>query len=224
MSVRELDLDLLHQRWAETGYIHIKGALSPTEVERALAGVSDAVDKQEQIRTAHLSYRNDQEHSVRVRNAAAASAVLLDLVDHPAVLPTLLELLGPDVHVLGSEAFVRNAGDAPLESWHTDGGASLMGIVLDPASRALQLKVQYFLTDVSEPDCGNFTVIPGSHRTRPRELGDDCFLPEANAQWDRGLMPEGATQILAEPGTRWCSRTTCGTRSPPTTRAVPAGR
>jgi ectoine hydroxylase-related dioxygenase (phytanoyl-CoA dioxygenase family) len=75
-----------------------------------------------------------------------------------------------------------------------------MGIVLDPASRALQLKVQYFLTDVSEPDLGNFTVIPGSHRRIPEELGDDCFLPEANRYSERGELPPGARQILAGPG------------------------
>jgi ectoine hydroxylase-related dioxygenase (phytanoyl-CoA dioxygenase family) len=111
-----------------------------------------------------------------------------------------VELLGPDVHVLGSEAFVRNAGDQPLEGWHTDGGASLMGIVLDPASRALQLKVQYFLTDLSGPDSGNFTLIPGSHRRRPEQLGDDCYLPEVDEMWRRGEMPPGAVQVLAKPG------------------------
>ena len=99
--------------------------------------VAEAVERWDRVRTAHMSYRNDQEHSVRVRNAAAASHKLLQLVDHPNVLPTLLELLGPDVHVLGSEAFVRRAGDAPLEGWHTDGGASLMGLNLDPTGRAL---------------------------------------------------------------------------------------
>ncbi|MGC0419637.1 phytanoyl-CoA dioxygenase family protein [Embleya sp. AB8] len=188
------------EQWNQNGYIHIRKALSDADVERALAGVDVAVRRRDRVRTTHVSYRNDQEHSIRVRNAVAAGPALLDLVDHPGVLPTLVELLGPDLHVLGSEAFVREGGAAPLEGWHTDGGASLMGIVLDPASRALQLKVQYFLTDVSRPDSGNFTVIPGSHRTRPERLDDDCYLPGPNDHWRRGEMPPDAVQILAEPG------------------------
>jgi ectoine hydroxylase-related dioxygenase (phytanoyl-CoA dioxygenase family) len=193
-------VDEWRDQWDTRGYIHLRHALSDNDVSEALAGIDEAVEKQETIRTQHISYRNDQGHSVRVRNAAAASHRLLQLVDHPAVLPALLEMLGPDVHVLGTEAFVRHAGDAPLEGWHTDGGASLMGIVLDPASRALQLKVQFFLTDVSRPDSGNFTVVPGSHRRRPERLADDCYLPEVNDYWERGEMPPGAVQILAEPG------------------------
>lgn len=188
------------RQWGDQGYIHLRRALDEEDVARALEGIEQAVAREARIRTEHISYRNDRDHSVRIRNAAAASPLLLNLVDHPNVLPTLLALLGPDIHVLGSEAFVRHAGDAPLEGWHTDGGASLMGIVLDPSSRALQLKVQYFLTDVTRPDSGNFTLIPGSHRRRPAELGDDCYLPEANAYWERGEMPPGAVQVLAEPG------------------------
>lgn len=188
------------ERWVNDGYIHIRKALSEADVKEALEGVDVAVRNQDAVRTAHLSFRNDHDHSVRVRNAAVASPLLLKLVDHPSVFPTLLELLGPDLHVLGTEAFVREAGDQPLESWHTDGGASLMGIVLDPSSRALQLKVQYFLTDVSEPNAGNFTIIPGSHRIRPERLDDDCYLPEANTCWERGKMPPNAVQVLAEPG------------------------
>ena len=56
----------------------------------------------------------------------------------------------------------------------------------------LQLKVGYYMTDMTEPDQGNLCVIPGSHKAA---LG-----PDAADLQDVGLF-DGATQVCAPAGT-----------------------
>jgi len=38
----------------------------------------------------------------------------------------------------------------------------------------LQIKIQYFLTDLEEADSGNFTIVPGSHNRPFPEGGFKC--------------------------------------------------
>jgi ectoine hydroxylase len=86
---------------------------------------------------------------------------------------------------------VRTAS-APVWGWHQDGGRQNLEIETQPTRPRLSVKIAWFLSDVSEPGRGNFTVIPGSHllNSLPRpehpELGFD--------------PPEGATPVLASPG------------------------
>jgi phytanoyl-CoA hydroxylase len=60
--------------------------------------------------------------------------------------------------------------------------------------------VQFFLTDLSQEDSGNFVIVPGSHRRQVSETLPGCFIPEANRYLDEGTLPPGAKQVLAEPG------------------------
>ena len=46
---------------------------------------------------------------------------------------------------------------------HTDGGEALQRIRVTETSLLLQLKIQYFLTDVDRLNSGNFTLFLGSH-------------------------------------------------------------
>ena len=64
---------------------------------------------------------------------------------------------------------------------HTDGGQAMRQIRVSQSSLPLQIKIQYFLTDLEEEDKGNFTIVPGSHN-RPFPDGgfkDGPYIPEA---------------------------------------------
>ena len=80
-------------------------------------------------------------------------------------------MLGPYIQLSMSEAVIR-LPDPEFKGYiHTDGGQALQHIRLSDTSWPLQLKIQYFLTDVLEPNGGNFTLVPGSHRQAYPEEG-----------------------------------------------------
>ena len=66
------------------------------------------------------------------------------------------------VHTLKYDQLRPSDAEA-LMGFHTDAGPSLQRIHLHPDSLPLQFKIQFFLTDLSEPDQANFMCGPGSH-------------------------------------------------------------
>ena len=62
-----------------------------------------------------------------------------------------------------SEVIVRPTDPEGKGLLHTDGGQAMRQIRVSESSLPFQIKLQYFLTDLPEPDMGNFTVVPGSH-------------------------------------------------------------
>jgi ectoine hydroxylase len=97
----------------------------------------------------------------------------VELVDHPAALQLICEVLGCNVFVYHCHLDVH----PPLERrpaaawrWHQDGGRQ--NVELDAPRPQLSLKVAYFLTDVDDPEQGAMWFLRGSHRLdrleRPR--------------------------------------------------------
>lgn len=88
----------------------------------------------------------------------------IELIDLPATFGYVLDILGPCIQLCMSHALTRPA-KSPFQGFiHTDGGQAMQRIVPILGSLPLQIKIQYFLTDVLMEHSGNFTVVPGSHR------------------------------------------------------------
>ncbi len=66
------------------------------------------------------------------------------------------------VHTLKYDQLRPSDAEA-LMGFHTDAGPSLQRIHPHSDSLPLQFKIQFFLTDLSEPDQANFMCGPGSH-------------------------------------------------------------
>jgi ectoine hydroxylase-related dioxygenase (phytanoyl-CoA dioxygenase family) len=109
------------------------------------------------------------------------NALFVALMDHPVTFPVVLELMGPYIQLSMAEVVVRPPHPDGKALLHTDGGQAMRQIRVTEDSLPLQLKIQYFLTDVPGPDSGNFTVVPGSHRRPFPEGGFEAgpYLPEA---------------------------------------------
>lgn len=169
--------------WREQGYLLLPGALAGREVEELLAAVDGLLEVEE----GGLRPQGGVQAG-KLDRAVERTAAFDPLLDHPAVFGAVVAFLGPYLQILGSEVFVRRPGPGaePLLAWHTDGGPALAGFATLPASPVLQLKVQFFLTDTSEPDGGNFLFVPGSHRRK---------FPESPP-----TSPRGAVQLLARLG------------------------
>lgn len=180
------------------GFVHLRGVLNCGEIARATALIDDLVRRLASPEVA-LQFR-ESEHTLRIRNVLVEEPGLAFLVDHHGTLPVLLELLGPYLTLIASEVFVRSMTEKPMVRFHTDGGPGMQQIAVDPAGRALCLKVQFFLTDVSTADSANFMAVVGSHRLRPAICDPNCWVEEANSYLDVDQMPPGGMQIIAQAG------------------------
>lgn len=176
------------RQWEEEGYLLIEQALTESEVASLLDATARVV---EASRETVDQGTGGAQQAFKVVRAVERDAALDLLIDHPATLPVLLALLGPSLQILGTEIFVRRPapGREPLVEWHKDGGPALARILHQSGQPALQLKIQYFLTDLSEADSGNFLLVPGSHR-RP-------FPADGRVSEDDLAR---SVQVLARPG------------------------
>jgi hypothetical protein len=171
-------------QWHTEGYLHVKGALSREQAGHYLSSADDVIDlylrEQPEAR---------EQRAFTIVNTIERSSAFNSLLDHRGAFGIILDLMGPYIQVMGTQVYVRHPNMNPLMSWHTDAGPSLQRIRIEPDSPPLNLKIQYFLTDIPELDRANFCLVPGSHR----ELYPEDGFPE-------GHQPPGAIQICAEVG------------------------
>jgi ectoine hydroxylase-related dioxygenase (phytanoyl-CoA dioxygenase family) len=176
--------------WHEEGYVILKQVLSPPEVDSLLKAVESAIETYVQ-ETPHLQSTTSKfgKGAYTIIRAIEQTDALDPLTDHPNTFGTILSLMGPYLQIMGTQIYVRHPHDDALMGFHTDAGPSLQQIHPHPQSLPLQFKVQFFLTDLSQPDAGNFMCVPGSHKK-----------PYPSKAFEKGIYPEGATQVLAEAG------------------------
>ena len=149
--------DKQKKQWKEDGYLVMKGILSSAEVENLTAVV-------DQMYEDHLQQPDVKpDAGLDRRNVMEDHDIFVGLMDHPATFPIVLELMSPYIHLSMSEVIVRPTDPEGKGLLHTDGGQAMRQIRVSESSLPFQIKFQYFLTDLPEPDMGNFTVVPGSH-------------------------------------------------------------
>jgi ectoine hydroxylase-related dioxygenase (phytanoyl-CoA dioxygenase family) len=175
------------RHWNRHGFLLIEQALSPAEV----ASLLSAVDAVIALKPDRDFVSQGSAGAFKIVQAISETDALDPLTDHPTVFPILLALLGPWLQILGSEIFVRTpgAGREPLVTWHTDGGPTLDSFLPRRGNPILQMKAQFFLTDLASPDSGNFMLVPSSHRT--------TMPPD---RMESAKAPGGAIQLCARAG------------------------
>ncbi|MXW52751.1 MAG: hypothetical protein F4X44_02455 [Gammaproteobacteria bacterium] len=89
-----------------------------------------------------------------------------------------------------TQAIVRPASENSPGYTRTDGGVALHCFCPSENSHPLAMKAMYSFTDVNEPDSGNLTLFPGSHRKQIPFGGDRLVSPTS----------PGSKQIMGEAG------------------------
>jgi ectoine hydroxylase len=148
-----VDPHVLREQLERDGYAVVEGALEPAAVERLTAAV-------ERVRRAE-SPNGDALHRLAF---LGLDETFLDLVDHPAVLPLVLDVLGWNVYVYHCHLDVHPplpADAKPQWRWHQDGGRQ--NVELSSPRPRLSLEVAWFLTDVPTAEHGALRLVPGSH-------------------------------------------------------------
>jgi hypothetical protein len=150
--------------WNENGYLLVPGALAPHEIEEYLHSTDELVARGKRRALAALSGVEAQDQ--KFQGVLFRSDGFDALLDHRGVFGKVLALMGPYISVLGTDVLVRYPRPSgEVESaLHTDGGPSMQKILPQEQGFVLQLKVQYFFTNVLDENCGNFSVVPGSHK------------------------------------------------------------
>ncbi len=108
---------------------------------------------------------------------AGLDDAFLELVDHPACLPLVADVLGWNVYVYHCHLDIHPPEPVaePRWRWHQDGGRQ--NVELESPRPRLSVKVAFFLTDVPTPEHGALRVVPGSHRRD--SLPQECEPPDA---------------------------------------------
>jgi ectoine hydroxylase-related dioxygenase (phytanoyl-CoA dioxygenase family) len=183
------------EAFATDGYLLVKGVVSPSLVARAL----DAADQMISEYEAEKPEKHGGVYTIisTLLKSGHTNGAIDQLMDHPALFPILLDLMGPYITIMGSQIYVRypslHAADPSrmLSDWHTDAGPSLGQIHVTEDSLPINLKVQFFLTDIQADNSANFCVVPGSHRTALPTKAERALEPG----W-----PRDARQLLVEAG------------------------
>jgi len=180
-----------------TGYLVLERFLKPDHVARLLAALDRAVIRRRQKvadnpAEARLTLLNGPQ-STRLLYILEDDPLFLELVDWPALMPYVRALINPKPHYHASDAIIEQGADLMSRKggWHIDGNDQGYRALRSPVP-LLQLKVGYYLTDMTQPGNGNLTVVPCSHQARQHPSLEDLGSRDTVA---------GAVQVCAPAGT-----------------------
>ena len=179
------------------GYLVLERFLQPDHVARLLAALDRAVPRRRELhRTGQRQTgftHTKSEKSTRFFYILDEDPLFLELLDWPPLMPYVHGLIGTKPHHHGSDAIVEHGADFldRKGEWHLDGHDDGYRGLGHPIP-LLQLKVGYYLSDMTAPWQGNLTIVPGSHKARLAPMAEDRACRE--------FFP-GARQVCAPPGT-----------------------
>ncbi len=196
--------------FAEKGYVVLDNFLSADELRRLL----DAVDEvAANVRSAKGLGATEP---FAIRNALAHHEAFLDLIDHPRMLPLVVDAIGWNIQIRTTHLDYRPPYPKDLQAgavgtgkgadhqagyrnvlWHPDLANLFEAVSLDGRLPFMELKVFYVLSDLSQPNSGNLWMVPGSHKRTPQELRAMEFKVD----------PSEAQELLLTPGTAVLWRT-----------------
>ena len=188
----------------ENGYLIIEDVLVKKEIHTLLQTANTIIKNHEKDKVDDKNTRKN--HGVdyyNIHNPLEYSEVFDFLIDHFISFDIIRYLMGPYIQLNGCHIFVRrptsnNLGN--IGKFHTDSGPALQRILPLPGNLPLQLKVQFFLTDVLTENQSNFWAVPGSHLRQVGYHHPFCFIPQYNAYLERGDLPPDAIQVKLKAG------------------------
>lgn len=175
------------EHFNEQGYLVVEDALSAALVGR-LEAACDRIDAEQRRE------RGLKPHQMMSKfRAIVEDDVFLELLDLPKTFPLLWDILGWNIQHYISHLIVYppEPADAERQSkgagWHQDGGRPIPE--MERPHPRLSLKISFWMSDTTIPDCGAMRIVPGSHKLDGRP-------PQADADGD----PDGAIDVKVKPG------------------------
>jgi ectoine hydroxylase-related dioxygenase (phytanoyl-CoA dioxygenase family) len=158
MKTANMEIPKLMEQFHEQGYLVIPDILSQEQVSRLNAAIDEIVLAEPEA-LSHNIYNSVERH-----------AEIAALIDQPAILPLIVNLLGHNIQLHISHLTIRQPNPSEAQTathsfidWHQDGPHPQFPVI-NGLTATYYIKVCYILSDMSEPDRGNTKVIPGSHK------------------------------------------------------------
>ncbi len=194
----------------EKGYVVLENFFTPDELARLLDAVDEVAAKARQTKGLGSS------DPFAIRNALAHHDAFLDLIDHPRILPLVVDAIGWNIQIrtthldyrppypeglaagaVGTGKGADNQAGYRNVLWHPDLANLFEAVSLDGRLPFMELKVFYVLSDLTQSNSGNLWMVPGSHKRTPQELRAMEFKVD----------PAEAVELLLPPGTAVLWRT-----------------
>ncbi|NBE51664.1 phytanoyl-CoA dioxygenase family protein [Streptomyces boluensis] len=203
------------------GYAVIRDAITPALRDQLLTAA-------EELLASDITQGRDRGGDGKdgFRGCLNLDRAFLPLLANPAVLPTVVQLLSPNIHLLSAHLIALPSGPPRTirvperHGWHRD----MYGVTADlgfPNTPRMAIKAAYYLTPVT-PNCGLTMVLPGSHHLpenpvvpvgaidppgaiTPDVTGTDAVLFE-NRTWHTGginLSGRARIALMLQYGYRW---------------------
>ena len=148
------------RQWEVDGFFVCADFLSADEVQRLLAAI-DAVAAEHATATGGLP-----EAGFQVRNLLAHGDAFLDLVDHPRMLPLVVDAIGTDIQIRTSHLDIRPQYPEGLEA-----GGIGMGDGADAKA--------------GQRNMGCECIFPASATLFPADIMRDCLHFQGTLTWPR---------------------------------------
>ncbi len=169
------------------GFIVLENFFTAEELDRILRAIDEVGDRIHQVKGLGPG------DPWAIRNLLAHHDAFLDLVDHPRMLPLVVDAIGWNIQIRTSHLDYRPPYPKDLEEgalgegkgddhkagyrnlvWHPDlaGPYLFEGPSLDGRLPFMEVKVGYYLSDLTEHNSGAVCLVPGSHLRKPQELRD----------------------------------------------------
>jgi Phytanoyl-CoA dioxygenase (PhyH) len=191
----------------EQGFILLENFFTQNEFDRLLQAIDEVAHR---IQTTKGLTANDP---FALRNALTHHDAFLDLVDHPKMLPLVVDAIGWNIQIRTTHLDYRPPYPEGLEAgelgtgqgadhtagyknlvWHPD----LAGPYLfeapshDGLLPFMEIKVGYYLSDLTQHNSGAICLVPGSHKRPPQELRDLNFRVQDDQFVELNVLPNTA--------------------------------
>lgn len=175
------------------GYLVLENMLKEEHVQRLRGALVRVVAGRRSLQeqgTPHTGMTQVKADNTRLFYILDDDPLFLEMIDWPGIWPYATGLLNAHPHHHASDAIVEYGPVGRGMGWHQDGHDDAYRGLGSPIP-LLQLKVGYYLTDMTWGGQGNLCVIPGSHKATLR--------PDEEALQRADLFP-GALEIRAPAG------------------------
>src|SRR5215471_7837606 len=171
----------------ERGFIAIENFFSESKLDRLLTAIDEVAAR---IRAEKGLAESDP---FALRNALTHHGAFLDLIDNPRMLPLVVDAIGWNIQIRTTHLDYRppypegldpgelGTGDGADHTagyknlvWHPDlaGPFLFEAPSLDGRLPFMEIKVGYYLSDLTQRNSGAICLVPGSHKRTPQELRD----------------------------------------------------
>ena len=180
------------------GFTLLENVLAPAELERLSAAMDEVANQARKLRDL------GPDEGLDLRNAVARHEAIADLLDHPRILPLVVDAMGWNIQnrdsIFDYKAPQPNAANPAVLSlgWHFDYEEEFAGTIIDGRLPLLDFKVGWYISDHTEPGHSTILLVPGSYQ----------WTPQQRATWESWLDPADIYELRVPAGSAMLWRPT----------------